>query len=533
MSGKETITKTLKFFIELKEGQNSILNRITARHTYAIHKYLEIIKNEEAHIFQSNRDISSRLDKLTITSKNRPSVKYDLKEATGLNFAQLANCGRKALEIFESYRVLYQKWDKRQEYISQKIIIKNLSTIVLDNDSTVSNPILENELSDFTASKLWNNLQKGKPSLPIRSKKWKSKKIPMRFFPPCQMMVREITDNRLFVRCSSLKQRKRIELELKMSDYHKQELKDARITSGKIIKNNKRKSWEFHLTIRKKIPQKLSSNKNAILGIDLGIATNATVIVLLENKQLSKKQFYFLKENELKKKKEELYRTIAKSQNKITNVSGNQRKETVKQLKNMRSRYLSISNEICHIIAKKIAIIALYYQNQNYNVHLAIGNLKGLRTIARKGNTKGKKYRGMIHRFSFNKLAEYITYKCREIGIQNIKLVREHDTSSICHKCDSKNTSRPIQSVFVCKECGITYNADANGAINIALRYWSMENGIEREKVKLIFLSRNSDEEVNQRLNSQGQCETTYRDESTQNFGESVEEMEKFCARSL
>ncbi len=67
-------------------------------------------------------------------------------------------------------------------------------------------------------------------------------------------------------------------------------------------------------------------------------------------------------------------------------------------------------------------------------------------------------------------------------------MVKENWTSKVCHKCDSKNTTRPSQAQFKCLNCRLEYNADANGAINIALRYWQQHTKDDKQTVKLMFL---------------------------------------------
>ncbi|MFX0091317.1 MAG: zinc ribbon domain-containing protein [Candidatus Hodarchaeota archaeon] len=43
-------------------------------------------------------------------------------------------------------------------------------------------------------------------------------------------------------------------------------------------------------------------------------------------------------------------------------------------------------------------------------------------------------------------------------------------TSQTCHRCDSRQTRRPFQSLLICEDCGAHHQADVNGAINLALR---------------------------------------------------------------
>src|SRR6056297_231481 len=58
----------------------------------------------------------------------------------------------------------------------------------------------------------------------------------------------------------------------------------------------------------------------------------------------------------------------------------------------------------------------------------------------------------------------------------DVQLVHEYRTSVTCHKCGSTNTKRIRQGLFICRDCGLRYNADANGAWNILGR------GVRRRK---------------------------------------------------
>ncbi|WP_436928016.1 zinc ribbon domain-containing protein [Halosimplex amylolyticum] len=48
--------------------------------------------------------------------------------------------------------------------------------------------------------------------------------------------------------------------------------------------------------------------------------------------------------------------------------------------------------------------------------------------------------------------------------------VKEYDTSRTCWRCGSQNTSRDVQDLVECHECGLEDNADKNGASNIGQR---------------------------------------------------------------
>ena len=82
-----------------------------------------------------------------------------------------------------------------------------------------------------------------------------------------------------------------------------------------------------------------------------------------------------------------------------------------------------------------------------------------------------------LHGWGFAKLHAQIRYKAVEEGIP-IETVNPRNTSKACHAC-GEHGSRPRQATFRCshEDCWVSeYQADVNGAINIADRYLSGES---------------------------------------------------------
>ena len=82
-----------------------------------------------------------------------------------------------------------------------------------------------------------------------------------------------------------------------------------------------------------------------------------------------------------------------------------------------------------------------------------------------------------LHGWGFAKLHAQIRYKAAETGIP-VATVKPRNTSKTCHTC-GEHGSRPRQATFQCTNDGCwvgEYQADVNGAINIADRYRSGES---------------------------------------------------------
>jgi len=489
MPKKGTLKKTLKFIIKTDTRQESILNHITARRTYAVRLYLEIINKEENHIFQTDKGINGRLDSLTITTRNRSEVKYDFKALTGLNTCDLQQCSRTAIELYKSYKTHHKKWTRRIENASQKVIMKFLLTIEFTSSGEIiGESNIEEIIKGFSKTIFWRKAKKNKPSPPLESNKYHPKKIPIHMRWKAQLLDYRISNNTLYVKINTLKPRQPITVELVTSDYHMKQLQNARIMGGRMYKDTKNKRWIFLLTINKKTPAHFQGRKVAILGVDLGIKTDASVVVLLENEGLSKEQFHFLKNSNFNREKYRLMQVRKSLQQRLSQCEGNQRTDVSKQLRNVQKKYGNLLNEYYHEVSREVANISQEYVFKKYDVHVAIGKLKGLNQAVRRGDGRGKRFRGRISQFPYFKLTELISYKCREIGVSNIWLIKESWTSKVCHKCESKKTTRPTQALFKCLNCGLEYNADANGAINIALKYWQRFTGSETNEIKLMFL---------------------------------------------
>ncbi|MHA1434749.1 MAG: zinc ribbon domain-containing protein [Candidatus Heimdallarchaeota archaeon] len=489
----------LKFIIKPTHEQLPILERTTSRHTFAIRRYLEVLEEEEfPYHFKE-----AELDKLTIRTRNRSQVEYDLITETGLTSTDLQSAGRTALRMWKIYLTQHKNWTRRCERIAIKSILKYQSNMELTQEGEIVYGYkgLANAVYDFAESKIWQRVVKSEPAKPTQSSNHKAKKIPMRLVTKnnlIQFMVnRELFSHKfiagkLYIKVKTLQPKQPLKLELQYSVFHLNELERGRITGGKIVKNLKKNRWEFHAYIRRSMTYTTTENKKkVILGIDLGINNLATMVVLIEDGELKREQFHFLNERKLTermlridKRKSELKRIIHAER-------GRKQREAMRELKNQK--YGLVSNEICHRISKRIATIAESYLEANYDVHVAIGKLKGMITIVRRGSGFSKTIRGMYHKFPYGKLTEFIKHKCLKVGIreEQIQTIKENWTSKTCFKCRSTETVRPTQKNFQCKNCGLQYNADANGAINIGLRYLQTISNESLDILMLIFLQQN------------------------------------------
>ena len=117
-------------------------------------------------------------------------------------------------------------------------------------------------------------------------------------------------------------------------------------------------------------------------------------------------------------------------------------------------------NAILHRVSKRIVNLALAS-----NSYIVLGDLTGLR---RRVNGKGKRLNRIVSNMPYYRLTKMIEYKAMLKGIPVIT-TSEAYTSRTCHICRCEGKRR-TQGLFVCPHCG-EYNADLNGAINIAKKF--------------------------------------------------------------
>ena len=117
-------------------------------------------------------------------------------------------------------------------------------------------------------------------------------------------------------------------------------------------------------------------------------------------------------------------------------------------------------NQQLHIIANQI----IAYAKQFSKPIIVMEDLKGIR----ENFNETKELNRRFHSLPFRKLQTIIEYKANLEGIEVRYLTKEEtkNTSKTCHKCGyvTQVKGREIK----CPKCGLVYNRDLNGAINIA-----------------------------------------------------------------
>ena len=138
-------------------------------------------------------------------------------------------------------------------------------------------------------------------------------------------------------------------------------------------------------------------------------------------------------------------------------------KSARRKLKKLSGKVNRFRKDCDHVLSKQIV------ESVPKGSIIVFENLKDIRE--RCGRGKGRKQNGRMHRWSFDRLFLYTEYKAKLRGIKTSK-VDPRNTSRRCSRCGYiSKKNRKNQSLFDCKDCHFTLNADLNGPRNIAYKF--------------------------------------------------------------
>lgn len=218
--------------------------------------------------------------------------------------------------------------------------------------------------------------------------------------------------------------------------------KQVEFADSQIVK--RKGKFYLHLIVKKQIT--VMPEYSSVLSVDLGERFLATSVVL-QGTSMTAPKFYGKKARGIRRHYAWLRKRLG--ERKLLKV--------IRRIGHTEQRKI---NDLCHKIARQIV-----EQAEKHNAVIVVGDLEGIRERTR---SKGKRLRRIVDHMPYYKLTEYIRYKALWKGIAVI-LANEDYTSQTCHKCHSIG-KRLSQGLFKCS-CGLEYNADLNGAINIGKRF--------------------------------------------------------------
>jgi IS605 OrfB family transposase len=217
----------------------------------------------------------------------------------------------------------------------------------------------------------------------------------------------------------------------------------AKLTE-RVIRNSAKlvyRQGQFYLQAAAEVPEANLQEASDFLGVDLGIVNLATVS---NGKTFSGQQV---------DNNRERYTTL---KSKLQSVGSKSAKRHLKKISGQEGRFKRNTN---HNISKQIVSMA-----KALGTGIALEELHGFKKTVRKSQ------RDRFGKWAFGQLAAYIIYKAAIAGIEVVK-VDPRNTSRTCSECGHcEKLNRKSQSVFKCKSCKHSMNADLNAAINIAER---------------------------------------------------------------
>ncbi|MHA1958801.1 MAG: RNA-guided endonuclease InsQ/TnpB family protein [Candidatus Thorarchaeota archaeon] len=423
--------------------QKRRLSRITGRDTRVIKAYLGIIERYEPELLvgkRKNRVDAGHLDKLTLRatrgSASRTFVPHDFKARfPNISVNEFQECRDTAIAMWQSY------------------------------------------------------LERG-GSKPMRSRGYSSRKIPrfafaqrFEFLYTPELSIRHWLSirNSLDSVREGRHTHEKLTIPLSPASYHLTRLREGDLKTVRIFKDSRRKWWAiFTVTLDTKSPQS-AGRPPAVLAIDLGIKKTACSVLLTQEGYKHVRYWRYKGKSELMTTYDERISSLQEKREELLKM-GIDSSGVGKKLRKLGRRRSNLSKDFDRKLVKDIVYHALQL-TESYDLYVAIGRLRGIRFLARKGNHQGTGFRKMIHRWSFARMREYLRHKLAVLGIEENRFsaINEGWTSIRCHKCGRKGI-RPSQNLFICHTCGYRANADLNGAINIGRRLIMLIPSLKNEK---------------------------------------------------
>jgi len=123
---------------------------------------------------------------------------------------------------------------------------------------------------------------------------------------------------------------------------------------------------------------------------------------------------------------------------------------------------------VLHNVTKKIIAAAVQERTA-----IVLENISGIRSLYRKGNGQGPKYRCRMNQWSFGEAQRQIEYKARWVGLPVIRLYRRETRGSsvTCPRCGERlQSDRNHMRELWCWKCENWMDRDVVAAVNISWR---------------------------------------------------------------
>src|SRR5205823_1789979 len=126
------------------------------------------------------------------------------------------------------------------------------------------------------------------------------------------------------------------------------------------------------------------------------------------------------------------------------------------------------TGHLLHSATKSIVAMAVERREA-----IVLENIEGIRSLYRKGNGQGRKYRGRMNGWSFGEAQRQIEYKARWVGLSVVRLSRRETRGSSvsCPRCGERlQSDKRLKRRLWCGKCRIVMDRDMVAAVNLARR---------------------------------------------------------------
>ncbi len=254
---------------------------------------------------------------------------------------------------------------------------------------------------------------------------------------------------------------------------HQEIPEDVEFCESKLFR--KGNEFHLHLTIQKEIdfvkvetsnyvlyspPSFMINERTVIMAIDIGEANPITSVELWGFGEQRKNVRFLGRE----------IRAIRAHYNWLRKQVGRKKiKHAVKWIKehveHKESRKVA---DVLHKATRSIVDRTVELKQQDFEPIIVFGNLKGVRKPRVKGKIRCRRNNRKVHTMPSFKVKHKLLYKALWAGIP-VAIVNEAWTSKQCWRCGSTNTI-VRKRMFLCRNCGLEYNRDLNGSVNIGNR---------------------------------------------------------------
>ncbi len=121
---------------------------------------------------------------------------------------------------------------------------------------------------------------------------------------------------------------------------------------------------------------------------------------------------------------------------------------------------------LLHNVTRTIVAVAVQRRTA-----IVLENIEGIRSLYRKGNGQGRKYRGRMNGWSFGEAQRQIEYKARWVGLPVVRLSRRETRGSsvTCPRCGERlQSDKRLERKLWCGKCRAVMDRDMVAAVNLA-----------------------------------------------------------------